>query len=202
MYKIFLNNKPVILSASKPKSPRNTTLLKRFKGKKHLEKLLRTFAESDEFSMLVVHHWDLDDLFYAFRRIYKVIHAAGGLVKNSQGELLVIKRNGKWDIPKGKMDPGEKPKQTALREVQEECGVSGLSIRSDLGITYHVYRDKGVEWLKKTWWYHMDTTFEGELVPQVEEGITKVKWVKPEKLPAYSHNTYQSIREIFQAFGN
>ena len=57
-----------------------------------------------------------------------IIKAGGGLVKNEKGEVLFMFRKGKWDLPKGKLDPGETMDACAVREVMEETGVSGLSI--------------------------------------------------------------------------
>ncbi len=68
-------------------------------------------------------HDDIDQLKKAFWRKFMLIQAAGGLVQNEDKAVLMMFRRGKWDLPKGKMDPGETPAQSALREVQEETGL-------------------------------------------------------------------------------
>lgn len=126
------------------------------------------------------------------------INAAGGLVENEKGEYLLIRRNGIWDLPKGKQEDGEDIALTALREVEEECGISGLEQKELICITRHTYRMNGNFMLKHTYWYRMVHRGEANLVPQGEEGIEECVWVAPEKLPEYLKNTYPSIKEVFE----
>ena len=107
---------------------------------------------------------------------YTLIEAAGGIVYNNQDELLMIFRNGKWDLPKGKLEQGETKQHCAIREVEEECGVSGLNIIKQVPNTYHTYFDNDESILKTTYWYLMTTDYSGNLKPQKNEGITKVSW--------------------------
>ena len=86
-----------------------------------------------------------------------MIEAAGGLVFNKDGHILMIFRNGKWDLPKGKLEIGESVEECAKREVEEECGIYGLDIIEKLLDTYHTYKLKGNKILKKTYWYKMNT---------------------------------------------
>ncbi|HLR36932.1 MAG TPA: NUDIX domain-containing protein, partial [Chitinophagaceae bacterium] len=65
--------------------------------------------------------------------------AAGGLITNPKGEILLLFRRGKWDLPKGKMEAGEKPEETAIREVTEETGLKNISIVKKLTDTWHSY---------------------------------------------------------------
>ena len=51
------------------------------------------------------------------------VRAAGGIVTAPDGTMLLILRNGRWDLAKGKVEPGETLLQAALREVQEETGI-------------------------------------------------------------------------------
>lgn len=129
------------------------------------------------------------------RKQYKLVIAGGGLVKNKKGKILFIFRNGRWDLPKGKAEEHELPEQTALREVKEECGLMNLSLIRHLTDTYHTYDLKGTRKLKKTIWYEMYSE-DKELVPQIEEGISKIKWIKPEKLDKVFANTYPSIHDV------
>lgn len=137
-----------------------------------------------------------DEAWKAFTKLFNIIKAAGGLVKNEKGEYLFIYRNKKWDLPKGKMDKGEEWEETALREVEEECGVKELKITGPIGKSYHIYELKGRFALKQTYWFHMSCTDTSELVPQEEEGIEKATWVKPEVFKQWKNEMYPSVWDI------
>lgn len=132
-----------------------------------------------------------------FRKQYKLVVAGGGLVRNNKGKVLFIFRNGKWDLPKGKAELHELPEDTALREVKEECGLNNLILIDHLIDTYHTYDLKGSRKLKKTIWYEMYSE-DKELIPQEEEGITKIKWIKPDKFEKVLENTYPSIHDVLK----
>jgi len=101
-----------------------------------------------------------------------LIRAGGGLVENEKGEVLFMFRRGKWDLPKGKLDPGETLESCALREVKEETGVSQLELIQFLLVTEHEYEERGLFILKETHWYRMKTTSHESLIPQTEEDIS------------------------------
>ena len=103
--------------------------------------------------------------------------AAGGLVRHTSGKYLFIEKKGKLDLPKGHIEPGEEPEACALREVKEECGITGHSIVKSLQPSYHTYTWEGISYLKKTSWFLME--YDGTMItePQIEEGITKVEWL-------------------------
>ena len=131
-----------------------------------------------------------------------IIIAAGGLVQNRKGEILLIYRRGCWDLPKGKLDAGELIPECAIREVQEETGIQILELGPFICTTTHTYFDK---WLnkdveKQTHWYAMLSLANETLVPQTEEDIEKIEWVPLEQLPQYLHQTYPTIRSVFDAF--
>ena len=131
-----------------------------------------------------------------------IIIAAGGLVQNSKGEILLIYRRGFWDLPKGKLDPGELIPECAVREVQEETGIQTLDLGPFICNTTHTYFDK---WLnqdveKHTHWYAMLSLENETLVPQTEEDIEKIEWVPMEQLHQYLLETYPTIRTVFDAF--
>lgn len=125
-----------------------------------------------------------------------LIGAAGGLVKNDSGEYLFIYRNGKWDLPKGKIEKGEKVKETAVREVEEECGIKVSRLGEKICKTYHVYINRGEVVLKKTHWFKMKSKAEGKLKPQTEEGITDVRWFEKEHIEPIIANTFPSIMDV------
>lgn len=136
-----------------------------------------------------------------YRRIceeFKEVNAGGGLVSNRRGDVLLISRNGLWDLPKGHQDPGEDIEVTALREVQEETGILELELHGLICITDHCYRRDGIWHLKHTWWYDMLYTDPTDLTPQREEDITKAAWVAKSSLTPFLLNTYPSIVEVFR----
>jgi len=125
-----------------------------------------------------------------------LIKAAGGLVKNNKEKYLFIFRNGKWDLPKGKLEKGEKVREGAVREVEEECGITVSKCGAKILSTYHVYSFKGDLVLKKTWWYKMKYKGKGKLKPQLEEGITDVRWLGRKHIADVTGNTFPSIIDV------
>ena len=139
--------------------------------------------------------------FSAFKKAFQTIRAGGGLVRNSKGEFLLIFRRGHWDLPKGKMDKGEDIQSCALREVQEETGVSGLSIVRKLPKTYHIFTDANNEIiLKKCYWFEMETSDERPPTPQLDEDITEAIWLSREEVEARKHLMFSTIRECFESY--
>jgi 8-oxo-dGTP pyrophosphatase MutT (NUDIX family) len=143
-------------------------------------------------------HSDLGELFKAFRKKFTVVQAAGGLVSNAAGELLMIFRRGKWDLPKGKLDEGESLEACATREVAEETGLSGLQLQAPLLITYHTYHESGKFILKESHWYTMLVAEGQSLVPQAEEDIAEARWVKPDQANELMNNTFPSVKDVLE----
>ena len=141
---------------------------------------------------------DTEDTYRKICAEFLEVNAGGGLVSNRRGDYLLICRNGLWDLPKGHQDPGEDIAVTALREVQEETGISDLILRDLICITDHCYRRNDIWHLKHTWWYDMLYTDPTDLTPQTEEDIAKAAWVAKSSLPPYLRNTYPSIQEVFR----
>jgi ADP-ribose pyrophosphatase YjhB (NUDIX family) len=128
---------------------------------------------------------------------FKFIQAAGGLVEFNE-KFLFIKRNGLWDIPKGKLEKGESIEEGAIREIEEECGVENPVIVGHLLNTFHTYNHKGKDVLKKTYWYHLKLDKVHQLVPQGEEGITEVGFYGLDELEEIESNTFVSILEVIE----
>jgi len=128
----------------------------------------------------------------------KFITAAGGLVQNSFGEYLLIFRNGKWDLPKGKQDDGETLLQTALREVGEECGLDFITPGPFIAHTRHSYWLHDVLVFKQVSWYYMYVEGRPTPRPQTEEGIEKCCWCTLDEAAQLLNESYPSIRWLFR----
>ena len=130
------------------------------------------------------------------------VRIAGGGVVFRGDELLVMKRNGIFDIPKGHLNEGETIEECAVREVEEETGVTA-EITELLHETFHTYMYKKKHVLKHTYWYKMKVSDRDQaLIPQTEEGIEILEWVKVNEVKnKVWNNTYKSIKEVFELCG-
>ena len=202
MYKVFFNDRKVFLTDDFQKHFNiNYGLFYKYQNKPELQDLLDFYRCLKIIDTLYIFHNDIDKLRSTFRACYLNIDAAGGLVKNKQGKILIIKRRDKWDLPKGKIDGKENPEQASIREVAEECGIGNIEITRPLLSTYHTYmlNDKPV--LKRTTWFEMLYTGTGNPVPQIKEHITEVKWFDKSALTKVVKNTYQLILDVFRYAG-
>jgi len=171
-------------------------LVHQYHSKKILKSVIADFQQSETCHQLILYDKSIKKLFENFISLYKIIIAAGGLVRNKKGEILFIFRNGKWDLPKGKKEKNEALKNAAIREVSEECGIKKLVITRILKPTYHLYELKGKNTIKKSYWYEMFTTDNAKPVPQTREGITEVKWMSSAKVIKILDNAYLSVKEL------
>ena len=146
-------------------------------------------------------HPDFEELKDAFWKKFTIIQAAGGFVQNSSDEILMIFRRGKWDMPKGKLDEGESLEECAVREVEEETGLRNIQLGTHLITTYHTYHEGTKKVLKESYWYTMRIEEEQPLIPQTEEDIHEIKWVKMEDISPYMNNSYASIVDVLKAGG-
>lgn len=202
-YKIYINAKPVFLTTTEGMRelgilPTKNTYVAYYIGKKKaIKQYLDLLDKSKDIEAVVLYHDNLAELWNDFNACFTVLEAAGGFVRNDAGELLVFFRRGSWDMPKGKIDPGETPEQAAIREVQEETGVVHLQLGDFLTHTYHTYELKGKRILKKTWWYFMQTS-DHLLIPQTEEDIEEIRWVEPKAWLEGGVEVYPNIREVIE----
>ena len=141
---------------------------------------------------------DVEKTWEDFCSNFKLVKAAGGIVKNKEGEYLFIKRRGKWDLPKGKCEKNEEIEKCAQREIGEECGISGLILKKKIIDTFHTYQLKNRLILKKTSWYEYDYSGNEQPVPQTEEDITDIEWMRTENLKTITENTFPSIIEVMK----
>lgn len=198
MYKVFIDHRPIIFIRKEDAQPDMHTLpFSEIKFFVHdLIKYLKTVDVEHPLYLLC---YDVEEDFRSIFRDYKKIRAAGGIVKRGS-KYLVIKRNGRWDIPKGKIDKGEDKKSAAVREIEEECGIVGPVIEGFLTITYHVFNHRGKKAIKKTFWYMLNYDGPKETTPQAKEGISKAKWMTEEEMLAIRQKTYGSINEVLDAY--
>lgn len=139
-------------------------------------------------------------LWKRFKAGYTLVKAAGGVVLDEQGRVLVIRRLGKWDLPKGKVERGEGIEEAAIREVQEECGIQELELLAPLMTTWHTYVRNDTQHLKKTEWFLMRGSSSEELTPQTEEAIEAVRWVALDEAERIKADTYPSLLPVFNAW--
>jgi len=201
MYKVFIYNKPLYFIENE----NNIDGIKRSsiyscENIEDRDGILQMHASSSKTNPTYVINASMDKLKEIFFGDYVTVIAAGGLVLNKDNQVLFIFRNGVWDLPKGKVEAGEELNLAALREVEEECGLIGHSIDHKLCETNHTYIAKGKGHYKVTHWYLMKHEGTADLVPQLEEGITQVKWVNIKNIDEYLTNTYGSIEDVVQAF--
>jgi 8-oxo-dGTP pyrophosphatase MutT (NUDIX family) len=157
---------------------------------------LENFAHKNDSRLLTFETENLENGLEKFRKAFKYIYAAGGLIEKDN-QFLFIYRLKRWDLPKGKLDAGESPEEAAIRECEEECGITLLSITKTLAPTYHIYEHKGGYALKKTFWYSMVTKHTTALIPQLEENIEKVEWFSEKQIQEIVvKNSYPAILDV------
>ena len=193
MYKVFVNNRPLTFSQNALESKKNIAFASQSNFYEAIDLLQNQVESINFYSPEIEHVWEL------FKNEFKNIFASGGVVLNSKNEMLWIYRLGKWDLPKGKMEKGENKEETAAREVEEECGITGLRITKELATTYHMYFHKEYI-LKITYWFEMNYNGKEKLIPQTEEGISDVKWFAKNKLIIPLENTYPNILGLLAAY--
>lgn len=199
MYKVFINEKKLILSSE----PQNSLKTMNYDGSHSFEfaiDLLQNTASQG----LNIYHSDVNQLWTDFKQFFKNIEAAGGIVVNQDNKILFIHRLGKWDLPKGKIEAGESRELAAVREVEEECGIFNLQLKDFINSTYHIYTEKdGRKILKTTYWFEMFYDGNETPKPQIEEGITEVGWKNEEEIESeILPSTFQNIKLILNDFKN
>ena len=199
MYKVFVNEKKLTLS----KYPEDIEKNLRFEGFATLE-IAVDLLENTSCPEMNVYGENIEEIWEDFTHMFKVIEAAGGLVKNKNNELLFIRRMGKWDLPKGKIEKGESLEQAALREVEEETGLKELILEEFLNNTFHIYTERnGEKILKTTYWFKMTYVGNSQPMPQKEEGISEVSFKNEEMINnEVMRMTFENIRLILDDYWN
>ena len=177
----------------------NKILVTPYAGKqKFLFSFIDALEKSPHYEGITLLSPNVDKMWADFQRIYKIIEAAGGVVYNEKGEILLIFRLKTWDLPKGKIDEGETPEIAAVREIQEETGLNVVELGDFICHTYHTYAHKGKRVLKKTHWYKM-TTAEEKLTPQYSEDIEQAEWRDLSIFLQSKPTIYPSILDVLTA---
>ncbi|MFN3940577.1 MAG: NUDIX hydrolase [Chitinophagales bacterium] len=202
MYKIFINEIPVFIrEEGAPNTHENADKnnpVYFFTQRKEIFKAIQQIEAGGKIRSLTIHGDDAKAVRDYLFVDYKLITAAGGLVMNDNKEILMIYRHSLWDLPKGKIELGEKPKKAALREVKEETGISHLKLIKKLTKTYHTYLINENKVLKKTIWFLMQSN-DRVFTPQVTEGIETVKWINTVDMESKYKHTYGNIRDVIDA---
>lgn len=197
MYKVFVNDKPIILSNQiMTDLDYEFCLFNDIRFEEVLHKLRYTQTKG-----FYIYNSDLSVLWEEFKALFEVVKAAGGLVFKNRS-LLLIYRNEHWDLPKGKSELGETFEETALREVEEECGVKNLVIEKPIQATFHVFYENNTNKLKKTHWFIMSSTHDEKLIPQKIEGISKAEFVPLDDIPYLYNRMYANISELLTKYLN
>jgi 8-oxo-dGTP pyrophosphatase MutT (NUDIX family) len=197
---IFLKDKPIYLSNDLTENLLlNAQLTLQHNGDSDIDLSLKLFEDTKTIKSLLIFNENFSQLIEAFNSRFKIIEAAGGVVLNKDGNVLLIYRYDRWDLPKGKLEKNESPELGGIREVQEECGVKDIVITSDLQKTYHCFEHNGEKTLKITHWYKMICNDVGlKLMPQSEEGITDAKWCNKNEVTKAMDSAYGSIKLIIE----
>ncbi len=198
MYRIYIEKRCMIICSSNDQalSDPNAVQFNAWDNA-DLHTLVDVFKTTETIQKIYI---PVEDIKAAYKKIcseFVEVNAGGGLVSNRRGDYLLIRRNGLWDLPKGHQENGEDLRTTALREVKEETGISGLKLGSLICITDHCYIRNGLWHLKHTWWYEISYREPRGTTPQKEEDISKAAWVAKSSLPDFLTNTYPSISEVF-----
>ena len=195
---IYYLSKKIILQqknqSSENQSFKNLDNLKKTEILDEFEK----FAHETTATLLTFETENIEKGLEKFRKAFKYIYAAGGLIEKDNTWLFIFRLK-RWDLPKGKLDMGESPEEAGIRECEEECGITQLTITKTLDPTYHIYAHKGSYALKKTYWYAMSTKHTGILVPQLEESIEDVKWLNKAQIQEIVYpNSYPAILDVIK----
>jgi len=200
MYKIYINDTPLILCENIDKAPAENELKARYNGKSaSIFNYIDLLEKTQRFSAVYLVHQDLEQLFADFKSLFKIIEAAGGLVLDAEKKMLFILRRGYWDLPKGKIEKNETIEEAAIREVKEETGINHLKITGSPLLGYHTYRIDQKRILKPTYWFPMFTE-DKNLTLQIEEDIEEGIWVKPLNFIQSNPKIYNNLKDLVLTF--
>ncbi|MBX2939879.1 MAG: NUDIX domain-containing protein [Ferruginibacter sp.] len=204
LIKIYFETTPLVLTDAENRMPTALSATARKMAYRdatpqQIQQIINDLYQGNSEPVVLISE-DGDALQEAIFKYFECIDAAGGIVQNLNKDLLFIFRKGKWDLPKGKMELGEDAAECAQREVVEETGIQPLEMIYPVGTTYHAYREKGKNILKTSYWFYFTTHATTNGTPQTEEDITQVKWIATRDLKKPMKQSYETIKEILNAF--
>lgn len=135
------------------------------------------------------------------RPVRRELSAGGVVVRRNDGHWLVAllktehKRGPVWVLPKGHVElaSGERIAEAAKREVQEEAGLSDLTVKNQLGVTRFTFQAEGTL-VAKTVHYFLMLTQQEQLTAQQEEGLLEAAWFSIDE--AIDNLAYDTDQEI------
>ena len=193
MYRLFCNNRT--LTANNFCEDLLSVDNKCVKNCDDLVVKIRLWLDDETVENLDLGDVDGENLASAIKNIFRQAPAAGGVVIIDK-KFVAIERNGIPDLPKGHIEKGESPEVAALREVEEETGITDLEITKELPATWHCYLLDNQWTIKKTSWYLMKTASGMKNIPQTEEGISKVYLVDKKGVNEFEKNTFDSLKTL------
>ena len=194
MYKVFFNNSCFLLS-ERPISAQDINYSYHHEDFESTKAFIEELLHKDEMFTAVIYNEDIEELYKTFKDCLYYVEAAGGVVEEDKN-ILLIKRLGVFDLPKGHVEKGESIEECAIREVEEECGLKNVKITSYLDSTLHIYYRNDKWHLKRTYWYNMHCSKNSILIPQTEEDIEEVFWLPISEISSVLSQTYASLRSI------
>jgi len=205
MYEVFLNERKIVITQTGNTSfVKEVIITENLNSVEEVKNWFLKFAASETKSAVLFH--SSPEIFWEvlFLPVFTSIPAAGGVVIRNN-KLLFIKRNDKWDLPKGKIDKGETIQKTAIREVAEECGISGHQITKALPSTFHIFQSpfeetNGLWIIKETHWFEMNYAGDENGLPQTIENITEIKWFEKWDLDEVLRNTYENLKSVITLY--
>ncbi|MFN5416053.1 MAG: NUDIX hydrolase [Flavobacteriia bacterium] len=199
MYKVFIQNKPLFFVNVEKIQSLDGIFIRQSLANTNKEYVLSLLNNSLKNVPIMLFSDKPEEGISTFFEDFDFVEAAGGIVRRKE-KYLFIKRNGIWDIPKGKMEEGESPEESAIREIEEECGIFCEKVEELITITYHTYVYDGKPTIKKTYWYALNFDGKKKLSAQKEEGITKAKWLKKDKVMELREETFPSIVDVIDYY--
>ena len=193
MYRLFCNNR--MLSANNFCENLLSVDNKCVKNCDDLVAKIKNWLEDETMENLDLGDVNGENLAFAIKNMLRQAPAAGGVVI-IDNQFVAIERNGIPDLPKGHIEKGESPEVAALREVEEETGITNLEIIKELPATWHCYLLDNQWTIKKTSWYLMKTDSGMKNIPQTEEGISKVYLVDKQSVNDFEKNTFASLKTL------
>ena len=193
MYRLFCNNR--LLTANNFCENLLSVDNKCVKNYDDIVSKIMRWLDDESVGNLDLGDVDGESLAYAVKWIFRQAPAAGGVVV-IDNQFVAIERNGIPDLPKGHIEKGESPEVAALREVEEETGITNLEIIKELPATWHCYLLDNQWTIKKTSWFLMKTCSGMKNIPQTEEGITRVYLINKEDIRDFDAKTFASLRTL------